>query len=57
MHTEAVLQRLDQFTLNKARTSAAEILGVGYSLIRDMSKQTYRTCVSLAIEYLNYPSH
>ena len=49
--TEAVLQRLDRLTLDEARTTAAEILKVVYSLVQDMSKQTYCTCLSLAIEY------
>jgi len=53
-HTKAALQRLDRLTLDEARTTAAEILKVVYGLIQDMSKQTYCTCVSLAIEY---PSH
>jgi len=53
-HTKAVLQRLDRLTLDEARTTAAEILKAVHGLILDMSKQTYCTCVSLAIEY---PSH
>jgi len=50
-HTEAVLQRLDRLTLDKARTIAEEILKVVYGLVQDMSKQTYCICLSLAIEY------
>ena len=50
-HTEAVLQRLDRLTLDEARTTAEEILRVVYSLVQDMSKQTYSICLSLAIEY------
>src|SRR5260221_10517183 len=53
-HTEAVLQRLDRLTLDEARTTPAEILKVIYGLIQDMSKQTYCTCVSLAIEYTSH---
>ena len=48
--TEAVLQRLDRLTLDEARTTAAEILKVVYGLAQDMSKQTYCTCLSLAIK-------
>jgi len=53
-HTEAVLQRLDRLTLDEARSTAVEILKVVYGLIQDMSKQTYSTCVSLAIEYTSH---
>ena len=49
--TEAVLQRLDRLTLDEARTTAAEILEIVYGLVQDMSKQTYCTCLSMAIEY------
>ena len=51
---EVVLQRLDRLTLDEARTTGAEILRVVYSLVQDMSKQTYCTYLSLAVEY---PSH
>jgi len=50
-HTEAVLQRLDRLTIDEARTTAAEILKVVYGLVQDMSKQTYCTWLSRAIEY------
>ena len=50
-HTEAVLQRLDRLTLDETRTTAVEILKVVYGLVQDMSKQTYSTCLSLAIDY------
>ena len=53
-HTKAVLQRLDRLTLKEARTTAAEILKVVYGLVQDMSKQTYCTCLSLAIDYPPY---
>ena len=49
-HTQAVLQRLDRLTLKEARTTAAEILRVVYGLVQDMSKKTYCTCLSLAID-------
>ena len=48
---EVILQRLDRLTLDEARTTGAEILKVVYGLVQDMSKQTYCTCLSLAIEY------
>jgi hypothetical protein len=51
---EAVLQRLDRLTQDEARTTAAEILKVVYGLVQDMSKQTHRTCPSLAIEDFPY---
>jgi hypothetical protein len=50
-HTEAVLQRLGRLTFGEARATAAEILKVVYGLVQDMSKQTYYTCLSMAIEY------
>ena len=50
-HTEAILQRLDRLTANEARTTAAEILKVVYGLVQDMSKQTFHTRLSPAIEY------
>ena len=43
-HTEAVLKGLDRLTLNEARTTAEEILKAVYSLVQDMSKQTYCNC-------------
>ena len=48
---KAVLQRLDRLTLDESRTTTAETLKVVYGLVKDMSKQAYCTCLSLAIEY------
>ena len=47
---EAVLQRLDRLTQDEARTTAAETLKVVYSLVQDMSEETYFTCLSLVVE-------
>jgi len=41
---------LDRLTLDEAQMTAAEILKVVYGLVQDMSKQTYSTCLSLAVE-------
>jgi hypothetical protein len=49
--TKAVLQRLDRLTLKEDRTTATDILKVVYGLVQDMSKQSYCTCLSPAIEY------
>jgi len=53
-HTKAALERLNRLALDEARTTAAEILKVVYGLVQDMSKQTYCTCLSLAIDYPPY---
>ena len=47
---EAVLQRIDRLTQDEARTTAAETLKVVYSLVQDMSEETYFTCLSLVVE-------
>ena len=49
--TKAALQRLDRLAIDEARTTAAEILRVVYSLVQDMSKQTFYTSRLPAIEF------
>ena len=50
-HTKAALQRLDRLALDEARTTAAEILKVVYSLVQDISKQAFYISLLSAIEY------
>jgi hypothetical protein len=47
---EPILQRLDRLTNDEARTTAAETLRVVYSLVQEMSKQTYFTRRRLVVE-------
>jgi len=52
---EAVLQRLDRLTLNKAQMAIVQTLEVVYSLIQNMrvvidSKKTYLACFLPAVE-------
>jgi hypothetical protein len=53
---EAVLVRLDQLTPNEARTSAAEVLRVIHSLVRNMNvvvkgEKTHSSCRPLFVEH------
>jgi hypothetical protein len=53
---EAVRQRLDRLTLDEAPTTAAQILGVDYGLVQNMSvvmngKQTHSTYNPMSTEY------
>jgi hypothetical protein len=47
---ESILQRLDRLMNDEARTTAAETLSVVYSLVQEMSKQTYSTRRRLVVE-------
>jgi hypothetical protein len=47
---ESILQRLDRLMNDEARTTAAETLRVVYSLVQEMSKQTYSTRRRLVVE-------
>jgi hypothetical protein len=49
---EPILHRLDRLTNDEARTTAAETLRVVYSLVQEMSKQTYSTRCRFVVEHL-----